>query len=85
MLDIKSDFPSLFDKNIAFLDTAASAQKPKIVVDAMSDVMTDHYANIHRGMYKYSQVTTEKFEAVRQIVKSFINAPSTNTDSGTRS
>ena len=78
MLDIKSDFPSLFDKNIAFLDTAASAQKPKIVVDAMSDVMTDHYANIHRGMYKYSQVTTEKFEAVRQIVKSFINAPSTN-------
>lgn len=78
MLDKKSDFPSLCSKDIAFLDTGASAQKPKAVIDAMSYVMEDHYANIHRGLYDYSERTTTAYEVVREKVKSFINAPSVN-------
>ena len=69
MLNLKVDFPSLYNKDIAFLDTAASAQKPQVVIDAMTTVMQGHYANIHRGLYDYSQQTTEKFEAVREKVK----------------
>jgi len=78
MLNLKSDFPSLFEKDIAYLDTASSAQKPQPVIDAMTSVMTDHYANIHRGLYDYSQKTTTAFEQVREKVRSFINAPSVN-------
>ncbi len=78
MLNLKVDFPSLYNKDIAFLDTAASAQKPQVVIDAMTTVMQGHYANIHRGLYDYSQQTTEKFEAVRDKVKDFINAKSNN-------
>lgn len=78
MLNLKADFPALYDKEIAFLDTAASAQKPQAVINAMANVMQDHYANIHRGLYNYSQKTTETFEAVRKKVALFINAISDN-------
>ena len=78
MLNCKPDFPSLHGKDIAFLDTAASAQKPRVVIDAITHVMSDHYANIHRGLYDYSQKTTAAYEAVREKVRTFINAPSTN-------
>lgn len=78
LLDLKSDFPSLFEKDFAFLDSAASAQKPKIVIDTMTSVMTDHYANIHRGLYDYSQKTTTMYEAVREKIQTFINARSKN-------
>jgi cysteine desulfurase/selenocysteine lyase len=78
MLNLKPDFPALHGKDFAFLDTGASAQKPKIVIDAMTNVMTDHYANIHRGLYDYSQQTTILYEGVRGKVQSFINAKSPN-------
>lgn len=74
----KSDFPSLYNKKIAFLDSAASAQKPQGVIDAMAHVMTDHYANIHRGLYDYSQKTTSAYEAVREKIRTFIHARSVN-------
>lgn len=76
MLDVKKDFPALFNKDIAYLDTASSAQKPQAVITAMEKAMTDHYANIHRGLYDYSQKTTQDFENVREKVMGFINAPS---------
>lgn len=74
----RDDFPALSEKvngkPVAFLDTAASAQKPRAVIDAMSGVMSHSYANIHRGLYHFSQVTTQEYESVRGKVADFINA-----------
>jgi len=78
MLNVKPDFPSLYQKDLAFLDTASSAQKPQAAIDAMTNVMSDHYANIHRGLYDYSQKTTTAYEAVRGKAARFINAISEN-------
>lgn len=73
---IRSAFPSL--ENVHFLDSAASAQKPLSVIKAMDDVMRTHYANVHRGVYSFSQTTTEKFEEARRKVAGFLNAYSDN-------
>ncbi len=73
----RTDFPALAGNNLAFLDTAASAQKPRPVVDAMLAVMEGHYANIHRGLYKYSNQTTAAFEAARGKVARFIGGRET--------
>jgi cysteine desulfurase / selenocysteine lyase len=76
----RADFPVLRtrmnDRPLAYLDTAASAQKPQAVIDAMKDLMELHYANIHRGLYALSQETTTAFETVRGKVAEFINAAS---------
>lgn len=76
----REDFPIFQEevngKPLAFLDTAASAQKPQTVIDAMRDLLEHNYANVHRGLYKFSQVTTQQYEAVRPKVAEFINAPS---------
>jgi cysteine desulfurase/selenocysteine lyase len=71
----RADFPALAGNQIAFLDSAASAQKPRAVVDAMLTVMEGHYANIHRGLYKFSNETTAAFEAARGKIAKFIGAP----------
>lgn len=77
---IRADFPVLQKKMngkpVAFLDSGASAQKPRAVIDAMRAAMENDYANIHRGLYQFSQVTTAKFEAVRQKIADFTGAPS---------
>lgn len=78
----RKDFP-IFDKKmngkpVTFLDSAASAQKPQAVIDAMNTVMKSHYANIHRGLYAFSQETTSAFEAVRTKVQGLIGAKSEN-------
>ena len=76
----RDDFPALaktmHGKRLAFLDTAASAQKPQIVIDAMSAVYESGYSNIHRGLYEISQNLTEKFEVVREKIAFFIGATS---------
>lgn len=76
----REDFPVLAEtmhgKPLAYLDTASSAQKPRVVIDAMRDVMSYHYANIHRGLYQFSQVTTQEYEAVRGKAADFIGAAS---------
>ncbi len=61
---------------MAYLDTAASALKPQFVIDTMARVMETYYANIHRGLYSFSQQPTAAFEDVRNKVAGFINAPS---------
>ena len=75
---VRQLFPSLSQKvhgrNLAFLDSAASAQKPQAVIDAMSNVYQEHYANIHRGVYKFAQETTVKYEAARVKIASFLGA-----------
>ncbi len=77
----RDDFPVLQtkahgSKTLAFLDSAASAQKPQAVIDAMDDVLTKGYSNIHRGLYEISQNLTQSFEDVRKKVASFIGASS---------
>ncbi|MBI1327192.1 MAG: SufS family cysteine desulfurase [Alphaproteobacteria bacterium] len=74
----RADFPILRNNQaLVYLDTAASAQKPDAVLRAMSHVAETYYANIHRGIYKNSQVTTDAFERARETVSRFINAPDT--------
>ncbi|MHB1221993.1 MAG: aminotransferase class V-fold PLP-dependent enzyme, partial [Gammaproteobacteria bacterium] len=78
VLTIRKDFPILEGMNrgrpIVYLDSAASAQKPKQVIDAMSHFYLHDYANIHRGIYELSERATKLYENVRETVKQFINA-----------
>ena len=77
---VRQDFPILarevYGKPLVFLDSAASAQKPRAVIEAETRVYEEEYANVHRGVYYLSQAATEKFEATRARVRGFINAAS---------
>lgn len=63
-------------KPLIYLDSGASAQKPRAVIDAMSGVMERHYANVHRGLHTLANETTDAYEQARESVRRFINAPS---------
>ncbi len=75
---IRKDFPILsqevYGKPLVYLDNAASAQKPKVVIDAMRENMETYYSNVHRGLHRLSQLSTDAFEAAREKVADFINA-----------
>lgn len=75
---IREDFPILKQtirgKPLVFLDSAASAQKPRIVIDAMVHAMETQYANIHRGLHWMSERTTEAYEATRDAAAALMNA-----------
>lgn len=75
---IAADFPILqtpvYGKRLVFLDSAASSQKPQSVVDTLTNVYTQSYANIHRGVYYLSMKATEAFESARKKLQHFINA-----------
>ncbi len=79
---IRQDFPILKSKihgnDLVFLDSAASAQKPKSVIDEVKKIYEGEYANVHRGMYQLSDIATYKFESARKTVKEFLNAKSEN-------
>ena len=76
---IRADFPVLAErvhgKQLVYLDNAATSQKPRAVIDAMSAVYLEHNANIHRGVYEFSERTTALFEGAREKVAKLINAP----------
>ena len=76
----RADFPILaervYDKPLVFIDSAASAQKPQSVIDAVAHCYTHEYANIHRGVYWLSQRATQVYEDAREKVQRFINAAS---------
>src|SRR5260370_20079434 len=75
MLDVKNDFPIFKnDPALVYLDSAATSQKPRQVIDAVKDFYENHNANIHRGIYDLSQDATERFEDARKIVAHFIGA-----------
>ena len=78
---IKKQFPifktKVNGKNLVYLDSAASAQKPEVVIDSMKLVYENKYANVHRGIYYLSQVATDAYESSREKIKSFLNASST--------
>ncbi len=61
---------------VAYLDNAATSQKPRQVIDAMRAVFEEYNANIHRGVYEFSERTTAEFEGAREKVARFIDAPS---------
>ena len=75
---VRKEFPILATEMhghpLVYLDSAASAQKPKAVIDAMSDFYSAHYANIHRGVYQLSAAATQRYEDVRARVARFIGA-----------
>lgn len=79
----RSDFPALANpmngKRLAFLDSGASAQKPYPVLNALQNAYCAHYANIHRGLYEFSQRQTADFEAAREKVAQFLGAGDTRS------
>ena len=76
--EIKKDFPIfqrlINGKELTYLDSGATSQKPNIVIDSMSEVYKQNNANVHRGTYVLSSETTSKYEDVRNKFKNFINA-----------
>ena len=76
--EIKKDFPILDikvnNKPLIYLDNAATTQKSIQVIEAISDYYKNYNANVHRGVHTLSQIATDKFEAVREQIKNFINA-----------
>lgn len=75
---IRGDFPILSrqvnGKPLVYLDNGASAQKPQVVIDAITQAYSMEYANVHRGLHYLSNLATEKYEAVRGIIARFLNA-----------
>jgi len=79
---IREDFPILarevHGKPLVYLDNAASAQKPKAVLEAIQHVYSQEYANVHRGLHYLSNAATDAYENARAITAKFLNAPSSN-------
>lgn len=75
---IRSDFPILSrevnGKPLVYLDNGASAQKPQVVIDAVTKAYAEEYSNVHRGLHYLSNLATEKYEGVRGIISKFLNA-----------
>ncbi|MBJ7484860.1 cysteine desulfurase [Brevundimonas sp.] len=80
---VRAQFPILSrtvnGKPLVYLDNAASAQKPRAVIDALVAQMEGSYANVHRGLHTLSNEATEAFEAAREIVARYLNAPHSDT------
>ena len=72
--NIKEDFPILKNRDIAYLDSGATSQKPQIVIDAVEEFYKQYNANPHRGAYALSQEATEIYENTRTKISKFINA-----------
>ena len=82
MLDtdkIRADFPILSrevnGKPLVYLDNGASAQKPQVVIDAVTRGYAEEYSNVHRGLHYLSNLATEKYEGARHTIARFLNAP----------
>ncbi len=86
---IREDFPILaerpYGKPLVYLDNAASAQKPKAVLDRLVHAYEHEYANVHRGLHYLANAATEAYEAARESVRRFLNAASTDEIIFTRS
>jgi cysteine desulfurase/selenocysteine lyase len=77
---IRADFPILaerpYGKPLVYLDNAASAQKPKAVIERLTYAYEHEYANVHRGLHYLANAATEAYEAARETVRRFLNAAS---------
>ncbi len=78
---VRADFPILHQqingRPLAYLDNAASSQRPVAVLDAVRDYEENHHANVHRGVHTLSQRATDLFEGAREKLRRFVNARST--------
>ena len=78
---IRGDFPILsqtvYGKKLVYFDSAASAQKPRAVIDSIVHTYEAEYANVHRGVHYMSQRATDAMEAAREKVRAFLNAADT--------
>jgi cysteine desulfurase / selenocysteine lyase len=76
--DIRADFPILslkvYNKPLVYFDNGATSQKPRCVIDAVDEVLTTYYSNIHRGVHALSDKVSGEYENAREEVRSFINA-----------
>jgi cysteine desulfurase/selenocysteine lyase len=76
--EIRADFPILnrkvYDKTLVYFDNGATTQKPKVVIEALTDIYTSYNANIHRGVHLLSDLSSEAYEDAREKVRSYINA-----------
>src|SRR5204863_5857996 len=79
---IRKDFPILErrvgsndDRALVYLDSAATSQKPRVVIDALTEYYERHNANIHRGVYSLAEEATAMYEAARAKLAGFIGAP----------
>ena len=73
-MDIRDDFPILKNRNIAYLDSGATTQKPKQVIKAIEDFYENYNANVHRGAYSLSTEASAIYEDTRTKIANFINA-----------
>jgi cysteine desulfurase/selenocysteine lyase len=77
---LRADFPILskqvYGKPLVYLDNAASAQKPRAVIERLTEAYEDEYANVHRGLHYLANAATEAFEVARERVRAFLNAGS---------
>jgi cysteine desulfurase/selenocysteine lyase len=78
---LRADFPvferpTASGRPLSYLDSAASSQKPRAVIEALSDAYAHHYANVHRGIYELSEDATARYESARKRLARFIGAPS---------
>ncbi|EKE72006.1 cysteine desulfurase [Celeribacter baekdonensis] len=77
---IRRDFPILSrtvnGAPLTYLDNGASAQKPQVVIDAITRAYSEEYSNVHRGLHFLSNLSTERYESVRGVVQTFLNAGS---------
>ncbi|BDV34527.1 cysteine desulfurase [Methylocystis iwaonis] len=78
---VRADFPILaerpYGKPLAYLDNAASAQKPRAVIERLTHFYEHEYANVHRGLHYLANAATEGYEGARETLRRFLNAPST--------
>ena len=79
---IRADFPALslepYGKKLVYLDNGASAQKPRQVIERMTQASYYEYANVHRGLHYLANAATDNYEAARESVRAFLNAGSTD-------
>jgi cysteine desulfurase/selenocysteine lyase len=89
VMKLREDFPILaekpYGKKLVYLDNAASAQKPRAVIDRMVHAYEHEYSNVHRGLHYLANAATEAFESARDKVRYFLNAESTDEIIFTRS
>ena len=82
VLEVRKDFPILSrevnGRPLVYLDNGASAQKPQVVIDTVTQAYSQEYSNVHRGLHYLSNLATERYEAVRGTIARFLNAGSEN-------
>ena len=84
--DLRKEFPIFTErKNLVYLDSASTTQKPQIVIDTVSSYYSNYNANVHRALYQIGEKATNEYEQVREKVKKFLNVPNSHEVIFTRS